>query len=55
MHQPATMPTVDLIGIDNAGVETTVMSGLNTGQQDVDISTINAAQYPLFKIANEES
>jgi hypothetical protein len=43
-------PTVDIIGIDNAGLETTIMSGLNTGQQDLDISTINAAQYPFLKL-----
>jgi len=43
-------PTVDIIGIDNAGTETTIMRGLNTGQQDVDISTINAAQYPFLKL-----
>jgi hypothetical protein len=43
-------PTVDIIGINNGGIETTIMSGLNTGQQDVDISTINAAQYPFLKL-----
>ena len=43
-------PTVDIIGIDNAGIETTIMTGLNTGMQDVDISTINAAQYPFLKL-----
>jgi flagellar hook assembly protein FlgD len=43
-------PTVDIIGIDNAGVETPIISGLNTSQQDVDISTINAAQYPFLKL-----
>jgi hypothetical protein len=31
------------------GIETTLMSGLN-GQQDIDISTINAAQYPFLKL-----
>ena len=44
------MPTVDIIGINNAGIETTIMSGLNAGQQDVDISTINASQYPYLKL-----
>ena len=44
------MPTVDIIGINSAGVETLVMTGLNTGQQDVDISTINAIQYPYLKL-----
>lgn len=43
-------PTVDIIGVDNAGIETKLMSGLNAGQQDVDISTINAAQYPFLKL-----
>ncbi|HEU5166043.1 MAG TPA: C25 family cysteine peptidase, partial [Chitinophagaceae bacterium] len=44
------MPMVDIIGINSAGVETLVMTGLNTGQQDVDISTINATQYPYLKL-----
>jgi hypothetical protein len=44
------MPTVDLIGINSAGIETTVMSGLDPSQQDVDISSINAAQYPYLKL-----
>jgi hypothetical protein len=44
------MPTVDLIGITSSGVETTVMSGLNPSQQDVDISSINATQYPYLKL-----
>jgi len=44
------MPTINLIGINNAGVETTVMSGLDLMQQDVDISSINATQYPYLKL-----
>jgi len=44
------MPTIDIIGVNNAGIETTVMTGLNTSQQDVDISAINAAQYPYLKL-----
>ncbi|HKC37622.1 MAG TPA: C25 family cysteine peptidase, partial [Chitinophagaceae bacterium] len=44
------IPTVDIIGINNAGVETTVMTGLTAGQQDVDISSINASQYPYLKL-----
>ena len=44
------MPTIDLIGINSAGVEATVMSGLDPSQQDVDISSINAAQYPYLKL-----
>jgi hypothetical protein len=44
------VPTIDIIGISNGGDETIVMSGLNSGQQDVDISSINAAQYPYLKL-----
>lgn len=44
------MPTVDIIGITSAGLEATVMSGLDPSQQDVDISSINAAQYPYLKL-----
>jgi hypothetical protein len=47
---PGDMPTVDLIGIDNAGTETTVLGNLTPGQQDLDISAINAAQYPYLKL-----
>ena len=50
MQQPGDMPTVDLIGINSAGTETTVMSGLDPSQQDIDISSINAAQYPYLKL-----
>ena len=44
------MPTVDIIGINSSGAETTVMSGLDPSQQDVDISTISATQYPYLKL-----
>jgi len=47
---PGDLPTVDLIGIDNTGTETTVMGNLDPGQQDVDISSVSAAQYPYLKI-----
>ena len=47
---PGDMPTVDLIGINNAGDETTVMNNLDPGQQDVDISAISAIQYPYLKL-----
>ena len=47
---PGDMPTVDVIGVNSAGAETTVLSNLNPGQQDVDISGINAAQYPYLKL-----
>lgn len=44
------VPTIDIIGVNSSGVETTVMSGLNSGQQNVDISSIDAAQYPYLKL-----
>ena len=44
------LPTIDVIGVNSSGAETTVMSNLNFNQQDVDISTINAAQYPYLKL-----
>jgi hypothetical protein len=46
----ADVPTVDIIGVDNVGAETTLMSNLDVSQQDVDISSINAAQYPYLKL-----
>ena len=47
---PGDLPTIDLIGINYDGNETTVMTGLDLSQQDVDISTINAVQYPYLKL-----
>ena len=44
------MPTVDIIGVNSSGLETTVMSGIDASQQDVDISSINATQYPYLKL-----
>jgi len=44
------IPTVDVIGVDNAGVETTLYTNLNLTQQDFNISTINAATYPYLKL-----
>jgi hypothetical protein len=44
------MPTVDVIGVTSSGLETTVMSGLDPSQQDVDISSISATQYPYLKL-----
>jgi hypothetical protein len=44
------MPTIDVIGVASNGLETTVMSGINSSQQDVDISTISATQYPYLKL-----
>ena len=44
------MPTVDVIGVNNVGTETTLMSNLDVSQQNVDISSINAVQYPYLKL-----
>jgi hypothetical protein len=43
-------PTVDVIGIDNRGAEVRLLSDLTLGQQDYDISTINAELYPFLKL-----
>lgn len=43
-------PTIDLIGIDNSGDEATIMGNIGLAQQDVDISSINATQYPYLKL-----
>jgi Peptidase family C25/FlgD Ig-like domain len=47
---PGDSPTVDVIGVDNAGAEVALLSGLTASQQDYDISSINAAQYPYLKL-----
>ena len=47
---PGDAPTVDVIGIDNQGVESTLLTGITASQQDYDISTINAAQYPSIRL-----
>ena len=44
------MPTVDIIGVNNSGSETTLISGLTTSQQNYDISGIDAVQYPNLKL-----
>jgi flagellar hook assembly protein FlgD len=43
-------PTVDVIGINAAGVETTLLTGIPLTQQDVNISSINAVTYPYVKL-----
>lgn len=43
-------PTVNVIGINNAGVETTLFSNLDVTQQDFDVSSVNATQYPYMKL-----
>ena len=47
---PGDFPTVDIIGINSEGAETTVMSHLDLSQQDVDVSSIDAVQYPFLKL-----
>jgi hypothetical protein len=41
---------VSVYGINNAGTETLLIPNLDTGQQDYDISSINATQYPYLKL-----
>ena len=40
---------VDVLGINNAGTETKLYT-LSTAQQDVDITAVNALQYPYIKL-----
>lgn len=42
-------PTIDIIGVTPTNVETTLFT-INKNQQDFDISSINAAQYPYVKL-----
>lgn len=43
-------PTISVIGVNNAGVETTLFSNLDVTQQDFDVSSVNAEQYPYMKL-----
>lgn len=43
-------PTVSVYGIDQSGGETLLIPELNTSQQDYDISSISAVQYPYLKL-----
>lgn len=43
-------PTVDVIGVNNLGVETVLFTGIDLSQQDFDVSSINATQYPYVKL-----
>jgi Peptidase family C25 len=47
---PGDLPTVDVIGVDVAGNETTLFTGLDPSQQDYDISGVSATQYPYLKL-----
>lgn len=42
--------SVDVIGVRLDGTEQTLYTGLTTAQQDFDISSINAADYPYLKL-----
>ncbi len=42
-------PTVEVIGIDTAGNKATLFN-VNKNQQDVDISSVNAAKYPYIQL-----
>ncbi len=41
---------MDLIGVNNQGIETTLISGLTPAQNSYDISSIDASQYPYVKL-----
>jgi hypothetical protein len=43
-------PLVSVVGIDNDGIETPLITNLSTTQQDYDISSINAQQFPYLKL-----
>lgn len=42
--------TVDVIGVQSNGTETTLFSNLTTAQQNFDVSSINATTYPYVKL-----
>jgi Peptidase family C25 len=48
---PGDAPTVDVIGVNSAGAETTLLSGLDQTQQDVDLSSISATDYPNIRLS----
>ncbi|MEO8404894.1 MAG: C25 family cysteine peptidase, partial [Chitinophagaceae bacterium] len=43
-------PIIDVIGVDNAGVETLLFPSVTRSQQDFDISSIPVSQYPFVKL-----
>jgi hypothetical protein len=43
-------PTVDVIGVDQNGNESTLYSGVDLSSQDFDISAINTSAYPYVKL-----
>lgn len=44
------IPLINIIGINIAGVETTLFSNINLTQQDFNLSSINATLFPYIKI-----
>lgn len=50
-------PKVSVIGIDRDGIESELISNIEMGNEDVDISAIDALQYPSIKLAmvNEDT
>ena len=44
------LPTVDVIGVMQNGTEVPLFTGLTTGQQDFNISSVNANIYPYVKL-----
>ncbi|MBL7727934.1 MAG: hypothetical protein JNM68_09615, partial [Dinghuibacter sp.] len=46
---PGDMPEVSVVGVSTSGAETTLYT-LNTAQQDFDISSVNATQFPYMKL-----
>jgi Peptidase family C25 len=47
---PGDVATLNVIGVQNDGTETTLFTGLTTAQQTYDISSINAGTYPYVKL-----
>lgn len=43
-------PLIDIIGVTNSGTEAVLFSNISTAQQDVDITSINATNYPYLKL-----
>ena len=47
---PGDTPTVDVVGVDANGTEITLFNGIGASQQDFDISSIPASQFPFLKL-----
>lgn len=43
-------PTIEVIGVNNVGAESVLYSGIDISQQDFDLSSINAADYPYLQL-----